>query len=827
MNFNLNPKRLIVLSAVVVLGAIFLGFESVEAMIYFQDDFFHDIHSPGIIIDYDGGGQSNTIIRFGNDFNLSGNGHITWDINDNEFQFDHSVNIAGNVFVADDIEAVGDVNFSAATQLRIRESGDPNSEASCQSLGELIYDTTDQELQVCGLVGIAPSALWLPLQAGIYNNYLSSDSTDNYTNGVITFDPNTILDVSEAIVNLDEISNGVFILNSGNTGLAPDVDIDIIAEQGSDLDGALRYSTGNDRWELSNDSGPFLPFFTGGDMAAVQVRRTTEFKLNCGNSFVNDDEECDDGNSISGDGCSGMCLIEPGVCGNTVIESGEQCDPAAIPNGCSSELDCSNCTCVVPVPLPNPPLAEACGLNVVLMLDSSDSLDWSELQDVRDAANAFVDDLEGTPTFFGVIDFDNAVVTKLQLTDDIAAVKTAINSIGHISDLELTNWEAALIEGQAMFPNDEGCKPSLLVAVTDGDPTTWGYPNSQGSYGGVEPDEEDINRAIIAANAAKTMGTRVLTIGVGTAPTVENLSKISGPNIDTGDITADVIITDFGDLRDDLVDYATVICGGTITVNKHINSVDPYHRASEGWIFNVAGEILETDDNGQTEDLEVAKGTGYSVIAQNSYPGFAFDSASCRKQGDVPVGDPTTNGVINIEINDDDIIKCEFLSFSDCGNGVREGIEECDDGDYIDWDGCSAFCEIEQGDRCEGDNWVTIEFPLTDIENDVSNLEHSDNYFGRVNIKEDGMYQVSYQINIEDDRCLHSLSSRICVNDLLIVNGSYVENQTTRSEYNPALGIAVVLLNDGDFLTLQAADSDSCPNNVVRETSMMIRRSGF
>lgn len=44
----------------------------------------------------------------------------------------------------------------------------------------------------------------------------------------------------------------------------------------------------------------------------------------CGNSVVEANEECDDGNNTACDGCSELCLVE--TCGNGVVECGEQCD---------------------------------------------------------------------------------------------------------------------------------------------------------------------------------------------------------------------------------------------------------------------------------------------------------------------------------------------------------------------------------------------------------------------------------------------------------------------------------------------------------------------
>lgn len=73
----------------------------------------------------------------------------------------------------------------------------------------------------------------------------------------------------------------------------------------------------------------------------------------CGDGIQTFDEECDDGNSQDGDGCSGECQIEDGwkcitgsaitgdfcftVCGDGIIAGDEVCDDGNIlPNdGCS------------------------------------------------------------------------------------------------------------------------------------------------------------------------------------------------------------------------------------------------------------------------------------------------------------------------------------------------------------------------------------------------------------------------------------------------------------------------------------------------------------
>ena len=44
----------------------------------------------------------------------------------------------------------------------------------------------------------------------------------------------------------------------------------------------------------------------------------------CGDGFRDPGEQCDDGNTVSGDGCSATCQLE--ACGNNTIDSGEECD---------------------------------------------------------------------------------------------------------------------------------------------------------------------------------------------------------------------------------------------------------------------------------------------------------------------------------------------------------------------------------------------------------------------------------------------------------------------------------------------------------------------
>lgn len=151
--FSKNATKLL---SSLALGAMLLGMvaQTASAAILFQDDTFADIESDAIKIGSNDAGAVNTSIQFGADSTASENGVMTWDITTNSFGLDHTLNVTGG------LSATGQVNFSGAAGVRLRESSSPNTLAACATLNEVIINTSSNTLMVCTTTGVAGVAVW-------------------------------------------------------------------------------------------------------------------------------------------------------------------------------------------------------------------------------------------------------------------------------------------------------------------------------------------------------------------------------------------------------------------------------------------------------------------------------------------------------------------------------------------------------------------------------------------------------------------------------------------------------------------------------------------
>jgi MYXO-CTERM domain-containing protein len=96
-------------------------------------------------------------------------------------------------------------------------------------------------------------------------------------------------------------------------------------------------------FQLTSDAANQRGGWNIDDFCIVAANVVTPVDPVCGNNLPEQGEQCDDGNTTSGDGCSAICQTElpPGtVCGNSTVETGEECDDGNTAGGDGCSANC-------------------------------------------------------------------------------------------------------------------------------------------------------------------------------------------------------------------------------------------------------------------------------------------------------------------------------------------------------------------------------------------------------------------------------------------------------------------------------------------------------
>lgn len=131
------------------LAVFFANSGLASARIVFQDDSQHNIPSPGLVLDYDntGGTEVSTSVQFGN-HNTGTNGTLSWDITNDEFNFDNTVNITTGDL---EIGGTGLSTTGGAALVGITDSGGyftgTDVEAALQEAGAGITSAFQQDFE--------------------------------------------------------------------------------------------------------------------------------------------------------------------------------------------------------------------------------------------------------------------------------------------------------------------------------------------------------------------------------------------------------------------------------------------------------------------------------------------------------------------------------------------------------------------------------------------------------------------------------------------------------------------------------------------------------
>lgn len=138
--------------------------------------------------------------------------------------------------------------------------------------------------------------------------------------------------------------------------------------------------------------------------------------------------------------------------------------------------------------------------DVMFVLDSSGSIDNTELGVMKTAAKAFAKALAPSVNgnHIGVVDFDDNATLEQRLTDILASIDTAIDALvsGGTTNLGAGITVASTELTSERDRDDVTVAPDFMVIMTDGQP-------------------QDSAGAIAAATAAKAAGTKVYVVGIG------------------------------------------------------------------------------------------------------------------------------------------------------------------------------------------------------------------------------------------------------------------------------------------------------------------------
>ena len=316
---------------------------------------------------------------------------------------------------------------------------------------------------------------------------------------------------------------------------------------------------------------------------------------------------------------------------------------------------------------PNPSLGESCGFDMVLVIDTSTSIDGNsssgELNLMQSAFQAFVNAfLPGTPTQIAVVSFDDGpAVVQSGFSSNAGALVAAIEGTDGSG---FTNWEAALNTAHSQFTlgilaND---RPDIIVFSSDGNPTT------SDTVGGTDTNQPNahLSPAIVAANDAKADGIHIQAIGIGDELSVARLEAISE--------TGGVITSDFAGLAADLSALAEQLCGGTITVQKtldangDLNSNPGGDRTDGvGWSFSATPANIVTPDNNVTDsegqanfDITIDGDTEVVTVTETPQAGYALLSVVCT--GADSFTPNLAGNSVQVTLGKQDIVNCEFIN---------------------------------------------------------------------------------------------------------------------------------------------------------------------
>lgn len=400
----------------------------------------------------------------------------------------------------------------------------------------------------------------------------------------------------------------------------------------------------------------------------------------CGNGVREANEACDDGNKTSGDGCSAQCLVEigggctssqqclsgicdlssgspgdcepVGACGNGVQEGGESCDDGntAAGDGCSpsctgedgagcgEDLDCESLTCD-------------------LAQNGSSSCEGGD-----ECGNGHID-LGEVCDDGNTVDDGNGCGANCLWTDG-AGCSAANECASGICNASSGTCAAGNVCGNGKREGLEMCDDGNLVAG-DGCDGVCKLEEGQGCH---------LSFQCGAGLVCNKRGSHTC---------------VPADECGNGVIEGTEVCDDGNSIDSDLCTNACVLgAGANCSQDSECAEVCDTENDLDCELANVCG-------NGHVEGSEACDDG-------NVTSGDGCDAA-CKLEDGAPcsANDDCSSGLCNL------LAGGQCAPTDACGNGLVEGSEACDDGNTRPGDGCDASCLGENGSACSDDDQCT------------------------------------------------------------------------------------------------------------------------
>lgn len=312
------------------------------------------------------------------------------------------------------------------------------------------------------------------------------------------------------------------------------------------------------------------------------------------------------------------------------------------------------------------PVPHRCRGGITVLIDTSTSV-WTQSAAATMVAGirGFLNSLTGTPIRVRLITFDlaatllapsgttGAFTSTLLASSALTSMHTSVEALDDTStrwragsNWEDGLWQAVRLDAGTILPS----LPDLVVLVTDGAPTRNRLNTI--SDGDNTFQDADLSRAVTAATYARSTGTALagILVGTGAAPTaLSNLQAVVGTDATSGT---------FAQLSSLLTAVVRARCGATLTLVPRLDTGGVLGTATGTWSITVDG-VVSTLDAGSVAALTIDIPASTATIGAVSVPGYVFKRIDCSVAGTAVAS--ATSLPMTISRNTDSTLSCQVV----------------------------------------------------------------------------------------------------------------------------------------------------------------------